>query len=118
MFTTITNLPNAIITTDVNAHSPLWYLPIKDHRGELIEDILHNSNHITLNTNTPTCLSPNHIQQPNNLLYQTSPLLQQTCMIALACRSSTPLHQITYLYSPSSVYITRLKKLTFTSPKQ
>ena len=43
--------PNTIITADVNAHSPLWYLPTEDQRGELIEDILLNSDHITLNTN-------------------------------------------------------------------
>ena len=64
MLTTITNLPNIIITAEVHAHSPLWYLPTEDHRGKLIEDILLNSNHITLNTNTPTCLPPNQTQQP------------------------------------------------------
>ena len=52
--TIITNLPNTIITADVNAHSPLWYSPTKDHKEELIEDILLNSNYITLNSNTPT----------------------------------------------------------------
>ena len=64
--TTITNLPNTIITADVNAHSSLWYSPTEDHRGELIEDILLNSNHITLNTNTPTRLPPNQTQQPTS----------------------------------------------------
>ena len=34
------------------------------HQGELIEDILLNSNHITQNTNTPTCLPHNQTQQP------------------------------------------------------
>ena len=63
-FTTITNLPNKIIKADVNARSPLWYSPIKDHKEELIKDILLNSNHITLNTNTPTRLPPNQTQQP------------------------------------------------------
>ena len=57
-FTTITNLPNTTITTDVNAHSPLWYSPTEDHRRELIEDILLNSKHITLSTNTPIRLPP------------------------------------------------------------
>ena len=66
MLTTITNLPNAIITADVNAHSPSWYLPTKDHRGELIKDILLNSHHITLNTNTPTCLPSNQTQHPTS----------------------------------------------------
>ena len=64
--TIITNLPNTIITADVNAYSLLWYSPTKDHRGELIKDILLNSNHITLNTNSPKCLSPNQTQQPTS----------------------------------------------------
>ena len=55
-FTTITNLPNTIITTGVNAHSSLWYPPTEDQRGELIEDILLNFKHITLSTNTPAHL--------------------------------------------------------------
>ena len=66
MLTTITNLPNTIITADVNAHSLLRYSSTKDHREELIEDILLNSNHITLNTNTPTCLPHNQTQQPTS----------------------------------------------------
>ena len=33
-FTTITNLPNTIITADVNAHSPLWYSLTEDHRED------------------------------------------------------------------------------------
>ena len=62
-FRTIENLLNTIITADVNAHSPLLYSPTEDHR-ELIKDILLNSNHITLNTNTPTRLPSNQKQQP------------------------------------------------------
>ena len=62
-FTTVTNLPNTIITADVNAHSSLWYSPTEYHRGELIKDILLNSNYITLNKKTTTCLSPNQTQQ-------------------------------------------------------
>ena len=38
----------------------------EDNRGELIEDILLNSNQITLNTNTPTCLPSNQTQQPTS----------------------------------------------------
>ena len=53
------NLPSTIITADVNAYLPFWYLLTEDHRGELIKDILLNSNHIILNTNTPTHLPPN-----------------------------------------------------------
>ena len=98
MLTTITNLTNTIITADVNAHSLLWYSPTEDHRGELIKDILLNSNHITLNTNTPTCLSPNQTQQP---LHQISLLLQQTCMTALPGRPPTPsIRSFTFTHHP------------------
>ena len=64
MLRTITNLPITIITADVIVHSPLWYSPIKDHRGKLIKGILLNSHHITLNTNTGIRLPPNQTQQP------------------------------------------------------
>ena len=40
--------------------------PTKDHRGELIKDILLNSNYITQNTNTPTRLQLNQTQQPTS----------------------------------------------------
>ena len=60
--TTITNCPNTNITVDTNTDLPLWYWLTKDHR-ELIEDILLNSNHITLNTNTPICLPCNQTKQ-------------------------------------------------------
>ena len=45
----------------------------KGHSQELIVDILLNSNHITLNLNTPADPSLN---QHNSLLYQTSSQLQ------------------------------------------
>ena len=112
IFTTTTILPNTIITADVNAHSPLWYLPTQDYRGDLIEDILLNFNHITLNTNTATRLPPNQTQQP------TSPDITTASADRLAGRPSTFSHPITYLYSPVSVYITRPKQLSFISLKQ
>ena len=37
----------------MNAHSTLWYSHTDDHRGQLISDIISNSEHI-LNTDTPT----------------------------------------------------------------
>ena len=52
----ITNLPNSIISGDINAHSPIWHSHTTDHRGDLIADLLGNSDHITLNTNTHTRL--------------------------------------------------------------
>ena len=49
----------------MNAHSTLWHSYIDDHRGQLIADVISNSDHITLNTNTPT-------RVPNTTLQQTS----------------------------------------------
>ena len=50
----ITNITDSILSSDVNAHSTLWHSYIDDHRGTLISSIVNISNHITLNTNTPT----------------------------------------------------------------
>ena len=50
----VTNIPGSILTGDVNAHSTLWYSHTDGHRGQLISDIISNSEHIILNTDTPT----------------------------------------------------------------
>ena len=65
-FTYLTSLSNSIITGDINAHSNLWHSPITDHRGTHIQDILNNSDHIVLNTNTPTRVPNNAQQQPTS----------------------------------------------------
>ena len=64
----ITNIPNSIITGDVNAHSTLWHSYTDNHRGELISGTRSNSNsnHITLNTDTPTRVPNNAHQQPTS----------------------------------------------------
>ena len=57
----IINIPHSVLTGDVNAHSTLWHSYTDDHRGQLIADVISNSDRITLNTNTPTsvvCLCP------------------------------------------------------------
>ena len=55
---------------DVNAHSTLWHSYTDDHRGQLIADVISNSDHITLNTNTPPeSQTPHH----NKHHHQTSP---------------------------------------------
>ena len=46
----------------MNAHTTLWYSYIDDHRGTLISNIINSSNHIALNTNTPTRV-PNTMHQ-------------------------------------------------------
>ena len=61
----ITNIPHSVLTGDVNAHSNLWHSYTDHHRGQLIADVISNSDHITLNTNTPT-------RVPNTTLQQTS----------------------------------------------
>ena len=47
----------------MNAHSTLWYAHTDDHRGQLISDIISNSEHITLNTDTPTRVPHTTLQQ-------------------------------------------------------
>ena len=62
----ITNLPNSIISGDINAHSPICHSHTTDHRGDLIADLLGNYDHITLNTNTHTRLPFAANQQPTS----------------------------------------------------
>ena len=60
----ITNIPQSVLTRDENAHSTLWHSYTDNHRGQLIADVISNSDHITLSTNTPT-------RVPNTTLQQT-----------------------------------------------
>ena len=46
-------MPHSVLTGDVNAHSTLWHSHTDDHRGQLIADVISNSDHITLNTLPP-----------------------------------------------------------------
>ena len=62
----LTSTPDSIITGDVNAHSPLWHSPLTDHRGLLIESLIINSNHLTLNSNCPTRVPFHSNQQPTS----------------------------------------------------
>ena len=59
----ITNTPHSVLTGGVNAHTTLWHSYTDDHRGQLIADVISNSDHITLNTPT---------RVPNTTLQQTS----------------------------------------------
>ena len=47
----------------MNAHITLWHSYTDDHKGELIADVISNSDHITLNTNTPTRVQNTTLQQ-------------------------------------------------------
>ena len=61
----ITTIPHSVLTGDVNAHSSLWHSYTDDHRGQLIAEVISNSDHISLNTDTPT-------RVPNTAFQQTS----------------------------------------------
>lgn len=67
LLTLLLNLPDHIITDDINAHAPPCTPPLTDHRGTLIENILLNSNHIVLNQDTPT-KTPPHLNQRSTSL--------------------------------------------------
>ena len=44
----------------MNAHSTLWHYYTDDHRGQLIADVISNSDHITQNTNSPSQSAKHH----------------------------------------------------------
>ena len=51
------NLPNTIITGDVNAKNTLWGAPKNDARGRHIENLIEDNNLVTLNTGRGTRLN-------------------------------------------------------------
>ena len=61
----ITTISHSVLTGNVNAHSSLWHSYTDDHRGQLIAEVISNSDHISLNTDTPT-------RVPNTAFQQTS----------------------------------------------
>ena len=89
-FTTTTNISSIIIPANVNTHSPLWYSLTEDHKKELIEDILLNFNHITLNINTPICLPLNKTQQ------STLPDITTVSANLHNCTSWQTIHSLTF----------------------
>ena len=89
----ITNIPHSVLTGDVNAHSTLWHSYTDDHRGQLIADVISNSDHITLNTNTqPECQTPHY----NKHHYQTSPRCLTHFTTGHRGQLNTHYHQTTY----------------------
>ena len=72
----------------------LNYSSIIDHIRELIKDILLNSNHIALNTNTPTHLPPNQTQQ------LTSPDIITASADLHNCTSWQTIHSLTSDHQP------------------
>ena len=62
----ITGIPHSVTTGDVNAHSTLWHSYTDDHRGQLIADVISNSDH---KTPQPECQTPHYSRRH----HQTSP---------------------------------------------
>ena len=95
----ITNIPHSVLTGDVIAHSTLWHSYIDDHRGQLIADGISNSDHITLNTNTPTRVPNTTLQQtssPDITLWNASfKLTLFGCVISIWKEDSSPVSAIT-----------------------
>ena len=89
----ITNIPHSVLTGDVNAHSTLWHSYTDDHRGQLIAEIIRHSNHITLNTNTPTEYQTPHYNKHH---LQTSPRYLTHFTTGHRGQLNTHYHQTTY----------------------
>ena len=51
----ITKIPHSVLTGDVKAHSTLWHSYTDDHRGQLVADVISNSDHVTRHTNQKAC---------------------------------------------------------------
>ena len=76
----VTNIPNSILTGNVNAHSTLWYSHTDNHRGQLISDKISNSEHIILNTDT----------------FTRGPTLQQATSPGITTNSTTLYYRATW----------------------
>ena len=82
------------ITGVVNAHSTPWHSYTDDHRGQLIADVISNSDHITLNINTPT-------RVPNTTLHQiSSPDITTVSNILYNRTSWTTQHALSSVHLP------------------
>ena len=119
----ITNIPHSVLTGDVNAHSTLWHSYTDDHIGQLITDVIINSDHITLNTNTPTRVPNTTLQQTSSTYITTvsNTLYKRTSWITQHALSSDHLPIITtinirhdYILQQNRRTITNYKKADWT----
>ena len=92
----ITTISHSVLTGDGNAHSSLWHSYTDVHRGQLIATIISNSDHISLNTDTPTRV-PN-ITYSNRLHLQISPRCPIHCTTGHRGRLTMHYHPTTYLH--------------------
>ena len=71
-----------------------------DHRGQLIANVISNSDHITLNSDTPECQTP----QYNKHLHQISPRCLTHNTTGRRGQLNTHYHLNTYPSLPQSTY--------------
>ena len=90
----ITTIPHSVLTEDVNAHSSLWHSYTNDHRGQLIAEVISNSDHISLNTDTPTRVPNTAFQQITLQITLRCPI---HCTIEHRGRLTTHYHPTIYL---------------------
>ena len=62
----ITNIPHSVLAGDVNAHSTLWRSCTDGHRGQLVADVISDSDHMALNTGTPARVPGTTLQQTSS----------------------------------------------------
>ena len=86
----------------MNAHSTLWHSYTDYRRGQLIADVISNSDHITLNTNTPTRVPTPHYNQH---IHQISPRCLTHCTTGHRGQLKTHYYQTTYPSSPQLTYV-------------
>ena len=92
-----------VITGDVNSHSTLWHSYTNDHSGQLIADVISNSDHLTLtqtHTHQPKCQTPHY----NKHLLQIPPRCLTHYTIGHRGQLTTHYHHTTYPSSPQSTY--------------
>ena len=94
--TYLTSQTNTIITGDINTHSPDWHSPTTDHRGNIIADIIQNSDHIILNTNTHKtiikCKTTTNITRHHNNYIQSTHKSNMDHSSSIILRSPTHDH--------------------------
>ena len=82
---------HSVLTGDVNADSTLWHSYTDDHRGQLIADVISNSDHIT-QTHQPECQAPHY----NKHHHQTLPRCLTHFTTGHRGQLNTHYHQTTY----------------------
>ena len=94
-----THIAHSILTGDVNANPTLWHSYTDDYIGQLIEDVIRNSDNITLNTNQ----SAKHDTTTNIITRYHHDVLTH-CTTGHRGQLNTHYHQTSYPSSPQLTY--------------